>query len=132
MIAHIMRTEGIAALYQGLGPEVLKGFFSHGLTMLMKERIHKTVIRTYYLVLKALKRYPSPDQLAKGVVGSATAAASQGVKRMQEAVTGKKPGLDKAEKLEEAMDAIHALYENARESTMDIVDEYVPRDDDDW
>lgn len=63
-ILAIARREGVAGLYQGLGGEVLKGFFSHGLTMLMKERIHVVVIQLYYLILKALRRYPSPQQLA--------------------------------------------------------------------
>lgn len=62
-VYRIAKTEGILALYQGLSGEVLKGFFAHGLTMLMKERIHKLVIQLYYLVLKALKRYPSPERL---------------------------------------------------------------------
>lgn len=64
-ILRIAQTEGILALYQGLGAEVLKGFFSHGLTMLMKERIHTGVINLYYLILKSLKKYPSPEELAK-------------------------------------------------------------------
>jgi Mitochondrial carrier protein len=128
MIAHIVQTEGVPSLYQGLGPEVLKGFFSHGLTMLMKERIHKAVIRTYYLVLKALKKYPSPDQMAKGAV----AAAGQGVKKVQDALTGRTIDPKQQEKLDQAMDAIHNLYENAKEGSMDIIDEYIPADDEDW
>jgi hypothetical protein len=64
-ILRIAHTEGLMALYQGLGAEVLKGFFSHGITMLMKDRIHTAIINLYYLVLKSLKRYPSPEELAK-------------------------------------------------------------------
>jgi hypothetical protein len=64
-IIQIARTEGVLGLYQGLGAEVLKAFFSHGFTMLAKDRIHTLVINLYYLVLKALKKYPSPDELAK-------------------------------------------------------------------
>jgi len=62
-ILRIARTEGLAALYQGLGAEVLKGFFSHGLTMLMKDRIHGVIVSMYYLVLKAMERYPSPEEI---------------------------------------------------------------------
>jgi hypothetical protein len=63
-ILRIAQTEGLWGLYQGLGAEVLKGFFSHGITMLMKERIHTVIINLYYMVLKALEKYPSPEQLA--------------------------------------------------------------------
>jgi hypothetical protein len=63
-ILRIYRTEGAAALYEGVWGEILKGFFSHGITMLVKESIHKLIIQTYYLLLKALNKYPSPTELA--------------------------------------------------------------------
>lgn len=64
-ILQIAQTEGIGALYEGLGGEVLKGFFSHGITMIVKEAIHKLVIRLYYAILKLLRKYPSPQELAE-------------------------------------------------------------------
>lgn len=63
-ILHIAQTEGISALYEGLDGEVLKGFFSHGITMIVKEAMHKLVIRLYYTILKLLSKYPSPLELA--------------------------------------------------------------------
>jgi hypothetical protein len=63
-ILHIYRTEGAAGLYEGVFGEILKGFFSNGITMLLKEAIHKFIIQSYYLVLKALKKYPSPSEIA--------------------------------------------------------------------
>ncbi|KAF2398224.1 mitochondrial carrier [Trichodelitschia bisporula] len=63
-VLRIAREEGVGALYQGLSGEVLKGFFSHGLTMLMKERIHAVIIQVYYVVLKLLRRYPNPEEMA--------------------------------------------------------------------
>lgn len=63
-VMQIYRTEGAAGLYEGLGGEILKGFFSHGMTMLIKESVHKFIIQAYYLILKALDKYPSPGQLA--------------------------------------------------------------------
>lgn len=63
-IIRIAKTEGVSALYQGLGAEILKAFFSHGITMLAKERIHTMVIQLYYLVLRSLKKFPSPEELA--------------------------------------------------------------------
>jgi hypothetical protein len=64
-ILRIAQTEGIGALYQGLGAEVLKGFFSHGITMLMKDRLHAAIINLYYVILHSLQKYPSPQELAK-------------------------------------------------------------------
>ncbi|KAF1915795.1 mitochondrial carrier domain-containing protein [Ampelomyces quisqualis] len=64
-ILRIAETEGLSGLYQGLGAEVLKGFFSHGITMLMKDGIHTVIISLYYTILKALEKYPSPQEFAK-------------------------------------------------------------------
>ena len=61
----ITKEDGIGALYEGLGGEVLKGFFSHGITILVKERSHKLIVQLYYVVLKLLKRYPSPQEVAE-------------------------------------------------------------------
>lgn len=59
IILQIAQQEGIGALYEGLGGEVLKGFFSHGITMIVKESVHKLIIRLYYTILKLLKDNPS-------------------------------------------------------------------------
>lgn len=77
-ILRIAETEGPAGLYQGLGAEVLKGFFSHGITMLMKDRIHAMIISLYYSVLKALQKYPSPEELAKRASDGAKDLYEQG------------------------------------------------------
>ena len=74
-ILHIARTEGIGALYEGLGGEVLKGFFSHGITMVIKEAVHSLIIRLYFAILKASQRYPRPQEammMAKEQAGQAT------------------------------------------------------------
>ncbi|KAF1971049.1 mitochondrial carrier [Bimuria novae-zelandiae CBS 107.79] len=76
-IFRIAKTEGLWALYQGLGAEVLKGFFSHGITMLMKDQIHTAIINLYYLILKSLKQYPSPEELAKMASQQAQGAYEQ-------------------------------------------------------
>lgn len=62
-VAEIYRAEGIPALYAGLPGEVLKGFFSHGFTMLAKDAVYASIVRTYYLLLVVLRRYPSPEEL---------------------------------------------------------------------
>ncbi|CZR61285.1 related to peroxisomal ATP carrier [Phialocephala subalpina] len=90
-ILKIYRTEGAAALYKGIWGEILKGFFSHGITMIIKETVHKLIIQTYYLVLKALDRYPSPSELAKRAgqsVQDASERAGEIVKEGYDNVTG--------------------------------------------
>ena len=62
-VVSIARTEGIAALYAGLSGEVLKGFFSHGFTMLAKDAVYASIVKMYYLYLIVLRRYPSPEEL---------------------------------------------------------------------
>jgi hypothetical protein len=59
----ILLTEGVGALYDGLQGEVLKGFFTHGLTMLTKDVVHSAIVRSYYILLVLLRRYPSPEVL---------------------------------------------------------------------
>ncbi|KAL9074745.1 MAG: hypothetical protein Q9161_002114 [Pseudevernia consocians] len=75
VILRIAETEGLSALYEGLGGEVMKGFFSHGITMIVKEAVHKLVIQLYYNILKMLKKYPSPQELAGSVKGQAAQVA---------------------------------------------------------
>jgi transmembrane carrier protein len=114
MLVRISKEEGISGLYQGLEGEVLKGFFSHGLTMLLKERIHKVVVRLYYIVLKVLQRYPGPETAVKQV-GKAT----------------KNLGIQTQEKVEEVVGAMHDIYQHAKDSHVDFLDDYVSFDDDD-
>lgn len=77
----IYTKEGIYALYSGLEGEVLKGFLGHGLTMLLKERIHVLIISAYYLLLKLRKQWPESlgsarDQAVKEMGRVNAAAAS--------------------------------------------------------
>ncbi|XMA20235.1 hypothetical protein WAI453_013026 [Rhynchosporium graminicola] len=82
-IIRIYRTEGASALYEGVWGEIFKGFLSHGTTMIIKEQIHKLIISTYYMILKALNKYPSPTELAKQA-GNAVQDAGQYVKNAGE------------------------------------------------
>jgi hypothetical protein len=52
MVYLIARKEGVTALYQGLRAQVIKGFFEHGATMAMKERILRLVTRLYIMSVK--------------------------------------------------------------------------------
>jgi hypothetical protein len=55
-LAQIARTEGPSALYSGVGGEVLKGFFAHGLTILLKERLFGLVLRLWYSMAAILRQ----------------------------------------------------------------------------
>lgn len=108
-ILRIANTEGLWALYQGLGAEVLKGFFSHGITMLMKDQIHTVIINLYYLILKSLKKYPSPEELAKMASEQAQDAYEHGKEQIGDAY---QKGVEMASNAaEQAQDA----YEQGRD-----------------
>jgi len=57
-VFRIARAEGIRALYDGIGGELLKGFFSHGTTMVSKDIIHSFLVRLYLGLIIFLQRYP--------------------------------------------------------------------------
>jgi hypothetical protein len=95
----IYREEGLSGLYSGLEGEVLKGFLQHGLTMMVKDKVHIGVIQSYYLLLKATRRWPAELQKATDGAGKVAADAqervvnvgetvSEGAKRMAEKVSG--------------------------------------------
>jgi solute carrier family 25 (peroxisomal adenine nucleotide transporter), member 17 len=55
-IVDVARTEGFGALYDGLQGELLKAFFSHGITMLSKGAVHGLVVRVYFAIIGAWRR----------------------------------------------------------------------------
>lgn len=115
-ILRIAQTEGFLGLYQGLGGEVLKGFFSHGITMLMKERIHAAIISLYYSVLKSMERFPSTEELKQ----MATDSIEEGKERVGEAYTkGVEVAEQAAEKVQDAVtqgsQQAQNLYEAGKE-----------------
>ncbi len=75
-ILHIARTEGLGALYEGLAGDVLKGFFSHGFTMILKQAVHRLIIQLYYAILRLLRRFPSPESAVEGAKEKAEQAFS--------------------------------------------------------
>lgn len=54
----IYQQDGVSGLYSGIEGEVLKGFLSHGLTMMMKDRVHDGVIELYYVLLRLTSSWP--------------------------------------------------------------------------
>lgn len=83
-ILQIYRTEGASALYEGVWGEIFKGFLTHGTTMIIKEQIHKLIIHTYYTILKALNKYPSPTELAKQAGDAVMNASEKGGELLKE------------------------------------------------
>lgn len=119
-ILHIARTEGVGALYEGLGGEVMKGFFSHGITMIVKEAVHKLIIQLYYMVLKMLKRYPSPQQLAQQAKDSAQSMAGNVSDQASQAATKISNGTQNVlqtgqEMAQNGSTRAQALYEGGKE-----------------
>ena len=106
-IIDIARTEGFSALYEGLGGEVLKGFFSHGITMIVKEAVHKLVIQLYYVILKLLKKYASPEQLAQMAALQAAETREQAQSAAGKAETGLRDAAGKGKHL--MMDTIEVV-----------------------
>ena len=64
-ILDIVRHGGLRALYDGVSGEVSKGFFSHGITIFIKDIVHRAIIRLYYILLRLLKMYPNPQSLGR-------------------------------------------------------------------
>lgn len=87
-ILQIARTEGLGALYEGLAGDVLKGFFSHGFTMILKQAVHRLIIQLYYTILRLLKRFPSPESAVEGAKDKAEQAFSVIEKTVQISRTG--------------------------------------------
>lgn len=59
------RTEGVRALYDGLGGELLKAFLNHGMTMLSKEVVHKLLLQLYFFILAFVQRSPAAQALLR-------------------------------------------------------------------
>ncbi|KAH8889316.1 mitochondrial carrier [Thozetella sp. PMI_491] len=56
-VFRIARREGVWALFAGIGGELLKAFFSHGLTMVSKGFAHRFILQLYFTIVASLKRY---------------------------------------------------------------------------
>ena len=95
-IIDIARTEGPSGLYAGLSGDVLKGFFNHGITMLMKDLVYRFIVQAYYLFLVLLRRYPTPEELIERAKMQAEEFAN----------VAKENAADAAEKVKEAGEGV--------------------------
>lgn len=64
-VMHIRKTEGVSALYDGIGGELLKAFFNHGTTMLSKEIVHKLIVQLYFFVLARIRSSPTAQAMLR-------------------------------------------------------------------
>jgi hypothetical protein len=115
-ILKIYREEGPAALYEGIWGEILKGFFSHGITMLVKEAVHKTIIQLYYMILRALKKFPTPGE----AIGQAQNMASSVNTTAHDAVA--RGGEMASSAYDKASTSVSGAYSTAADKVGDMVD----------
>lgn len=73
-IAQIVRTEGVSALYDGIQGELLKGFFSHGTTMLAKDVVHKLLFKLYLFTAGLLEEWRARKGKSDGGDGNGSGA----------------------------------------------------------
>ncbi|KAH8705902.1 putative mitochondrial carrier protein [Talaromyces proteolyticus] len=128
--------EGIGALYDGLFGEVLKGFLSHGITMLTKDVVHSSIVNTYYTLLILLNKYPSPDELmviAREQAEAYAEVAREGAKELAETVkegtwslTSSNMSVDMTSNASE-----HSPFDDTNELA-EIVGDYVEDDAAEW
>jgi solute carrier family 25 (peroxisomal adenine nucleotide transporter), member 17 len=50
-----LKAEGFSGLYTGVRAQILKGFFSQGITMMTKDQIARAIIYLYFVTRKALR-----------------------------------------------------------------------------
>ncbi|KAK1828432.1 mitochondrial carrier domain-containing protein [Podospora conica] len=81
----IGRTEGVGALYDGLGGEVVKGFFNYGLGMVFKDVVHGVLVRMYVALVVFLRNYPGVRaRLVKRMRAAREGVSVVGVKGLRE------------------------------------------------
>lgn len=115
-ILKIYREEGPAALYEGIWGEIFKGFFSHGITMLVKEAVHKMIIQLYYMILRALKKFPTPGEAmgqAQDMASSVNTTAHDAVARGGEMASSA---------YDRASTSVSDAYSTAADKVGDMVD----------
>lgn len=56
VVLRILHREGVRALYDGLSGELLKSFFSHGLTMFTKGVLHRLIVRLWLVYSPRLRQ----------------------------------------------------------------------------
>lgn len=113
----VAQTEGVSALYEGLQVELVRAFFSHGMTMVAKQVIRRFLVKAYYVISILLGRY-------KRKMGSKRLA-----ERARSSVEYYNLAMARAsERIEEASKAVK---QKANE-TAEFVGEYVEEEAGEW
>jgi len=114
----IAQTEGVTALYEGLPLEIMKGFFSHGITMLIKQAVQRFVVQAYYVLSIILSRYKKKMNASK----LAERTKQQSVEYYDLSIARV------SERLEEAKNAV----KSKANETAEFVAEYVEENNGEW
>jgi hypothetical protein len=128
--------EGASALYDGIIGEVIKGFLSHGITMLTKDAVHSSIVKSYYAVLILLNKYPTPEELmvmAREQAEAYAEVAREGAKDLAETVKEGVPSVTAANMSVDMTSNApeYSPFEETNELA-EIVGDYVEDDATEW
>ena len=113
----IIEREGWTNLYEGLPLEMFKGFFSHGITMLVKQGMQRVLVRLYYILSVVLGRYKRK------------ASGKRLQQRSRENVEYYNLGMARAaDRIEQGVN----LVKGKANETAEFIGEYVPEEGTDW
>jgi hypothetical protein len=139
----IVQNEGYQGLYEGLHLEIAKGFFSHGITMIVKQAIHRLIVQAYYVLTIILSRYKSrasPEAWAQSARQQSYEYYDLAKIRARERVIAAKEQMQEAQKGASGLvdnfaggvrDAMAIAMERANE-TAELVADYVEEETEEW
>ena len=126
-IQQIAKHQGAAGLYEGLPLEILRGFLDHGITMIVKQAVHRLVIQTYWLLSRLVRR------LLRRRGGLPDGWRDRGYEYFD--LARRRAGDRAAEKLEEAQrvmqESVQGVLDKANE-TAELVADYVEEEAVEW
>jgi hypothetical protein len=142
-LLEIAQREGYQGLYEGLHLEIAKGFFSHGITMIVKQAIYKLMVQAYYVLAIILSRYKSradPRALAQSARQQSYEYYDLARARATERVAAAKEQMREAQKsASELVDSVTGGVKGAMDSAMDranetaeLVADYVEEETEEW
>jgi Mitochondrial carrier protein len=142
-LLEIVRNEGYQGLYEGLHLEIAKGFFSHGITMIVKQAIYKLIVQAYYVLAIIISRYKSradPEALAQSARQQSYEYYDLARARAAERVAAAKEQMREAQKSASGlMDSVTGGVKGAMDSAMDranetaeLVADYVEEETEEW
>jgi hypothetical protein len=131
-LLEIAQNEGYQGLYEGLHLEIAKGFFSHGITMIVKQAIYKLIVQAYYVLAIIVSRYrrrADPEALAQSARQQSYEYYDLAKARAAERVAAAKEQMREAQK--GVQGAISSAMDRANE-TAELVADYVEEETEEW